>query len=136
MAREVEGPNRTSKRSPGGANPAAIAPADRPPGHAVRWRDRLPRDERMTDTYRFAFPTTIHFGAGTRQQVGPHLAAQGVKRPLVVTDRILSGLPVFKGFMAELTGLDAGVFAGVAGNPTRGQVMDGAAAYKAHKADA
>jgi len=90
----------------------------------------------MTDLHRFAFPTTIHFGAGARRQVAPHLTAQGVRRPLVVTDRILAGLPVFKDFVKALAGLDAGVFAGVAGNPTARQVGDGAAAYKAHKADA
>jgi len=40
----------------------------------------------MTIT-QFAFPTTIHFGAGARKRVGPHLLEQGLKRPLIVTDR-------------------------------------------------
>jgi alcohol dehydrogenase class IV len=36
---------------------------------------------------KFAFPTTIHFGAGARKLVAEHLTKQGIKRPLVVTDR-------------------------------------------------
>ena len=39
---------------------------------------------------RFSFPTTIHFGAGARQLAGPHLAEQGLKRPLIVTDKGLA----------------------------------------------
>jgi alcohol dehydrogenase class IV len=43
---------------------------------------------------RFAFPTPIHFGAGARKLVAAHLLEQGVKRPLIVTDRALAQLPV------------------------------------------
>jgi hypothetical protein len=44
-------------------------------------------------------------------------------------------LPVLAEFRTHLDGLDVAVFAGVFGNPTCSQVMDGAAAYKAHNAD-
>jgi alcohol dehydrogenase class IV len=44
-------------------------------------------------------------------------------------------LPVLAEFRSHLAGLDVAVFAGVFGNPTCSQVMDGAAAYKAHRAD-
>ena len=84
---------------------------------------------------RFAFPTTIHFGVGARKLVGPHLLEQGLKRPLVVTDRALARLPVLAEFRTHLDGLDVGVFDGVHGNPTCAQVMAGAAAFKAHGAD-
>ena len=40
---------------------------------------------------RFSFPTTIHFGPGARRLVADHLKAQGVKRPLLVTDPGLAG---------------------------------------------
>ncbi len=83
----------------------------------------------------FAFPTPIKFGAGARKLVGPHLLEQGCKRPLIVTDRALGALPVLAEFKTHLDGLDVAVFSGVFGNPTCSQVMDGAAAYKAHKAD-
>ena len=43
--------------------------------------------------HRFAFPTTIHFGAGARKLVADHLKAQELRRPLVVTDRGIAPLP-------------------------------------------
>ena len=85
--------------------------------------------------HRFAFPTTIHFGAGARKLVADHLKTHNVARPLVVTDRALSALPVFKAFLRELPGLDVAVFAEIWGNPTRSQVHAGKAAYHAHRAD-
>ncbi len=88
----------------------------------------------MTIT-RFAFPTTIHLGVGARKLVGPHLLEQGLKRPLVVTDRALAKLPVLAEFRTHLEGLDVAVFEGVHGNPTCAQVMAGASAYQAHGAD-
>ena len=90
----------------------------------------------MTIT-RFSFPTTIHFGAGARHLAAPHLRELGLKRPLVVTDRSLAALPLIAELQADLAaaGLDAAVYGGVFGNPTGAQVMDGAAACKAHRAD-
>jgi alcohol dehydrogenase class IV len=89
----------------------------------------------MTVT-RFAFPTSIHFGPGSRRLVGNHLREQRLRRPLIVTDRALAQLPLHTEFRSQLgDGLDVGVFSGVHGNPTAAQVMDGAAAYKAHHAD-
>ena len=88
---------------------------------------------------RFAFPTPIHFGAGARKLVAAHLLDMGIKRPLIVTDRALAALPVmaeFRSHLANPAGLDVGVFDGVFGNPTCAQVMAGAAAFKAHRADA
>ena len=88
----------------------------------------------MTIT-RFAFPTPIHFGVGARKLVGPHVLEQGLKRPLIVTDRALAQLPVLAEFRSHLEGLAVAVFDGVHGNPTCAQVMAGAAAFKAHRAD-
>jgi len=89
----------------------------------------------MSAVHRFAFPTTIHFGAGARKLVADHLTPH-VSRPLVVTDRALSALPVFTAFLRELPDLEVAVFAEIWGNPTRSQVHAGKAAYKAHDADA
>lgn len=83
----------------------------------------------------FAFPTPIRFGAGARKLVAAHLLEVGCKRPLIVTDRALSALPMLAEFQTHLQGLEVSVFAGVFGNPTCSQVMDGAAAFKAHGAD-
>ncbi len=85
---------------------------------------------------RFAFPTPIHFGAGARKLVAAHLLEQGIRRPLIVTDRALGQLPVLAEFRSHLAGLDVAVFDGVFGNPVASQVMAGAAAYRAHGADA
>ena len=85
---------------------------------------------------RFSFPTTIHFGPGARRLVAAHLAEQGIRRPLVVTDRGIAALPLLPAFVAELAGLDVAVYSEIWGNPVRRQVADGAAAFKAHAADA
>jgi len=87
---------------------------------------------------RFAFPTTIHFGPGARKLVGEHLRGQGIKRPLVVTDKGLAALPLIADLRDDLAaaGLDVAVFGGVFGNPTASQAMAGAAEYRAHRADA
>ena len=88
--------------------------------------------------HRFAFPTTIHFGPGARKLVGEHLRSNGVKRPLIVTDKGLAALPLIAELRDDLAsaGLDVAVFGGVFGNPTASQAMAGAAAYRAHRADA
>ena len=90
----------------------------------------------MTIT-RFSFPTTIQFGPGASKLVGPHLKETGLKRPLIVTDKVLATLPLLADFAAGLSaaGLAPSIYAGVFGNPTASQVMNGAAAYRAHGAD-
>jgi alcohol dehydrogenase class IV len=90
----------------------------------------------MPDIERFSFPTTIHFGAGARKLVAPALKAQGIARPLVVTDRGIAALPLLKGLLADLAGLDVAVYSEIWGNPVRSQVAGGAAAFRAHRADA
>ncbi|HVE89371.1 MAG TPA: iron-containing alcohol dehydrogenase [Burkholderiaceae bacterium] len=85
---------------------------------------------------RFSFPTDIHFGPGASKKVGDHLRTQGFARPLVVTDKGLAALPVLKSFVADLSSsLATDLFAGVQGNPTASQVMQGRAAFHAHGAD-
>jgi len=86
----------------------------------------------------FSFPTAIAFGPGARHGAGPALRARGVRRPLIVTDRGLAALPITGEFEAGLrqAGLAPAVFPGVWGNPLAQQVREGAAAYRAHGADA
>ena len=83
----------------------------------------------------FSFPTAIRFGAGARKEVAKHLQSQGLKRPLIVTDKALGALPVLAEFKGHLAGLEVAVYADVFGNPTASQVMEGAKAYQAHNAD-
>jgi alcohol dehydrogenase class IV len=84
---------------------------------------------------RFSFPTEIHFGAGARRLAAQHLRAQGVRRPLVVTDRGVAGLAILADFVRGLAGLEPAVYAEVHGNPTAEQVEAGAAAFRGHAAD-
>ena len=85
--------------------------------------------------HKFAFPTTIHFGVGARALVRDHLKQQGLKRPLIVTDKGLAALPVLANFGSGLAGLDVDVYSGVFGNPVRAQVEAGVNAFKKHRAD-
>jgi alcohol dehydrogenase class IV len=90
----------------------------------------------MSNIERFSFPTTIHFGAGARKLVAPVLKAQGIARPLLVTDRGIAALPLLKGLLADLAGLDVAVYSEIWGNPVRSQVAGGATAFRSHRADA
>ena len=85
----------------------------------------------------FSFPTLIHFGPGVRKDVGAHLKAQGVKRPLLVTDKGLAALPLPRELMESVraAGLDPALFSDIAGNPVESSVTGGVAAYRVHKAD-
>src|SRR5438132_91433 len=85
---------------------------------------------------RFAFPTTIHFGAGARTLVAEHLRVQGVERPLIVTDRGIASLPLLAKFVDGLKGLHVAVYSEIWGNPVKTQVEKGVAAYRAHRAAA
>jgi alcohol dehydrogenase class IV len=84
---------------------------------------------------RFAFPTAIYFGAGARKLVGEHLAAQGLERPLIVTDRGIAPLPLLAKFVADLHRLDVAVYSDIWGNPVKSQVAGGVAAFRKHRAD-
>jgi alcohol dehydrogenase class IV len=85
--------------------------------------------------HRFAFPTSILFGAGARKEVAGHLIAAGCSRPLVVTDRGVAALPMFADFLRDLQGVAHAVFSGLGGNPVRSQVAHGTHAYREHRAD-
>jgi alcohol dehydrogenase class IV len=83
----------------------------------------------------FSFPTQIHFGPGARRQIGAHLRGQGLRRPLVVTDRGVAGLPMFAELLGTLDGLEAATFSDLGGNPVVSQVVAGADAFRRHGAD-
>ena len=83
----------------------------------------------------FSFPTPIHFGPGARRRLREHLEEQERRRPLVVTDRGLAGLPVFAEVVASLSPLAVATFSGVSGNPVTSQVSAGVQAFRAHEAD-
>jgi alcohol dehydrogenase class IV len=86
---------------------------------------------------RFSFPTDIRFGVGARRRVGEELRHAGAIRPLVVTDKGVSGLPFVTELLDTLTadGLRPALFDGVWGNPVASQVSAGVEAFVAHEAD-
>lgn len=86
----------------------------------------------------YNFPTRIQFGPGAVALLPGALSEAGLRRPLVVTDRGLAGLPPLAETVERLrtAGLEPAVFSGVWGNPVKSQVNAGVAAFRDHGADA
>ncbi len=85
----------------------------------------------------FNFPTSVKFGAGRIKELAEHCKANGIKRPLFVTDKGLASMPMVSGIMADLkkAGLKAKLFSDVKPNPVEENVLAGCAAFKAGKHD-
>src|SRR5260221_400196 len=85
----------------------------------------------------FSFPTLIHFGPGVRKDVGAHLRSQGIRRPLLVTDKGLAALPLPQELIENLgaAGREPALFSDITGNPVESAVTAGVAAGRAHGAD-
>lgn len=79
------------------------------------------------------YPTSVRFGAGRVAELPAALAELGVKKPLLITDPALAGLPPVKDTVALLGahGVPVSVFSDVRGNPNGTNVADGVAAFKA-----
>lgn len=87
--------------------------------------------------YEFCFPTRVRFGEGARHEMAAVLQAQGLQRPLLVTDRGVAPLAFFTAIWDDLhrAGLHPGLFCEIEGNPVQSQVMAGVAAFQYHDAD-
>ena len=85
----------------------------------------------------FNFPTSVKFGAGRIKELAEHCKANGIKRPLFVTDKGLASMPMVSGIMADLkkAGLKAKLFSDVKPNPVEENVLAGCEAFKAGKHD-
>ena len=79
------------------------------------------------------YPTQIHVGPGRRVELADYCQSLKIQRPLIVTDRMLLGLPLVQKVLAALSaaGLAPGVFSEVNGNPTGSEVGAGCQAYRA-----
>ena len=79
------------------------------------------------------YPTQIHVGPGRRAELADYCQSLKIQRPLVVTDRMLLGLPLVQEVLAALSaaGLAPGVFSDVNGNPTGSEVGAGCQAFRA-----
>jgi alcohol dehydrogenase class IV len=79
----------------------------------------------------------VKFGVGRIAELPDMCKALGLKRPLIVTDPGLAGLPMIKEAVArnEAAGLHTAVFSDIKGNPNGKNVEDGLKAYRAGKHD-
>ena len=79
------------------------------------------------------YPTSVKFGCGRIAELADHCRALGMKRPLLITDPGLAGLPIIKDAIARnnAAGLPTGLFSEIQGNPTGKNVEDGVKAFKA-----
>src|SRR6185437_2730251 len=75
----------------------------------------------------YNFPTVIRFGAGAVAELPDHLAAAGLKKPLLVTDPMVAQLDFFSGIVAALRarGLSVEVFSEIHKNPVKSDVLKG-----------
>ena len=75
----------------------------------------------------YNFPTVIRFGAGAVDELPGHLQAQGLSKPLLVTDLMVSGLNFFTKIKNSLTAksFSVEVFSDIHKNPVKSDVLKG-----------
>lgn len=83
------------------------------------------------------FPTAIKFGAGRIKELAELCQANGMKRPLFVTDPGLAKMPMVASILDDLkkAGLGAALFADVRPNPVEANIHAGVKAYRSGKHD-
>lgn len=81
----------------------------------------------------WSYPTQIKFGNGRIKELAETCLANGIKRPLLVTDKGLASLPITLNAMEILAagGVKAALFSEVDPNPNEKNMQDGVAAFKA-----
>ncbi|GHB42808.1 alcohol dehydrogenase [Pseudovibrio japonicus] len=91
----------------------------------------------MTLTANWSYPTSIRFGAGRIKELADACSAAGITKPLLVTDRGLSHLPITNDTIdiMEKAGLGCAIFAEVDPNPTELNLEAGVAAFNAGNHD-
>ena len=85
----------------------------------------------------FNFPTAVKFGNGRVKELAEHCKANGISRPLFVTDKGLAAMPMVAGIMADLkkAGLKVQMFSEVKPNPVEENVLQGCEAFRSGKHD-
>ena len=83
------------------------------------------------------FPTAIKFGAGRIKELAELCKANGIKRPLFVTDPGLAQMPMVKAILDDLksAGLGVTLFSDVRPNPVEANIHAGIKAYRAGQHD-
>lgn len=82
-------------------------------------------------TANWNYPTAIKAGPGRIQELAQHCRDLGMRRPLLITDPGLAGLPMVTQAVQSCqdAGLACGLFSHIKGNPTGQNVADGVAAF-------
>ncbi|MGH6821635.1 MAG: iron-containing alcohol dehydrogenase, partial [Methylocella sp.] len=85
----------------------------------------------------FSYPTALKFGAGRIAELADHCKANGLKRPLFVTDPGLAAMPMARKIVDDVkrAGLSIGVFSDVRPNPIEANIVAGVSAYRAGNHD-
>jgi alcohol dehydrogenase len=85
----------------------------------------------------FNYPTAIKYGPGRIKELADHCKANGIKRPLFVTDKGLASMPMVAEIMNDLkaAGLKAALFSDVRPNPIEENVLAGCRAFSEGKHD-
>jgi 4-hydroxybutyrate dehydrogenase len=91
----------------------------------------------VTPLFTWAFPTTIVFGTGALATLGDHVKRIGGHRALLVCDAgvVKAGIAAQVQKVLEEASIATSLFDKVDPNPVEQNIVDGVAAYKAHKAD-
>lgn len=81
--------------------------------------------------YSFSFPTPIRFGVGVISELPEYLKSNGLLKPLLVTDPIVSQLDFFKAIVENLRshGISVEVYAEMHKNPVKSDVLKGKDLY-------
>jgi alcohol dehydrogenase class IV len=85
----------------------------------------------------WSYPTNIKFGVGRIAELPQACKALGLKRPLLVTDKGLAGLPITQATLDLLAeaGLGRAIFSDVDPNPNEKNLASGIEAYRAGNHD-
>lgn len=80
----------------------------------------------------WSYPTAMKFGVGRVSELAEHAKSVGLKKPLLVTDKALAGLPITAAALdvLEKAGLGRAVFSEVDPNPNEKNMAEGIAVYK------
>jgi alcohol dehydrogenase class IV len=83
------------------------------------------------------YPTAIKYGAGRIRELADFCKANGIQRPLFVTDPGLAAMPMVKQIVDDVkkAGLGIAMFADVRPNPVEANIIEGVKAYKAGNHD-
>lgn len=86
----------------------------------------------MSITANWSYPTLVKMGAGRIKELADHCKSLGMKKPLLVTDRGLSTMPITKQALdiLEAGSLGRAIFADVDPNPNEKNLEAGVKAFK------